>query len=242
MTTNEVKDALRRGSVIGVIIPIGSTEQHGPHLPLNTDSIIAESIAYEVSKRFKQFLVLPTLDYGFSAYHLGFPGTISISKDILTNLLVEITKNLIDEGFQKIIYVSGHGGNFESCNRACHIINERYRNRFAISYPDFKEFSHQISLPCLEAGIPQEEVGAHAGTGETSLMLYLAPDKVRMNLVERGATGNVDVMRKIMHEQGIDKVSPIGVIGNPKLAKAEYGKRGFENVVNLISNYILENL
>lgn len=241
MTWPEVKNIIENGNAIA-IIPVGSTEQHGPHMVEGTDSFIAEYISDKLAQEISNCIITPTINFGFSDYHLAFPGTISISRDLLKTILLTAATNLIEEGFKYVIYIPGHGGDFNSCNDACKELKGKYGKEIVLTYPSFIEFSHAISKPCLDAGIKSDDAGAHSGAGETSLIMYINSRLVRMDKIQKGSTTNLSEMRKMMLESGTDKVSSIGVLGDPRLAKVEYGKIGAENVVKMLMEYINKHI
>ncbi len=241
MTWVEIKNVINKGNAI-CIIPVGSTEQHGPHMVEGTDSFIAEFISNKLAQELGNSIIAPTINFGFSDYHLAFPGTISISRDLLKAILLITATNLINHGFKYVIYIPGHGGDFDSCNDACRELNIKYGKEMVLTYPSFTEFSNAISKPCLDAGLKPDDVGAHSGVGETSLMMYIDQNLVRMDKLQKGSTGNLTDMRKTMLTSGTDKVSPIGVLGDPLLARNEYGKDGAENVFKMLLDYLRKHI
>ena len=111
MTWPQAQEAFKRTSF--VVVPIGSTEQHGPHLPLGTDFMVAEELARRVGER-ANVIVTPTLPIGYAQYHAVFPGTLSLSEKTLTRALIEICENLLRYGTTHILFMDGHGGNMTS--------------------------------------------------------------------------------------------------------------------------------
>ncbi len=241
MTWPEIQNIINTGNAI-CIIPVGSTEQHGPHMVEGTDSFIAEYISDKLAQELGNSIIAPTINFGFSDYHLAFPGTISISRDLLKSILLISATNLIEAGFKYVIYIPGHGGDFNSCNDACRELAIKYGKEIVLTYPSFTEFSHAISQPCLDAGLKPDDVGAHSGAGETSLIMYIDKNLVRMDKLQKGSTGNLSDMRKTMLTSGTDKVSSIGVLGDPRLARIEYGKAGAENVVKMLLDYLSKHI
>jgi creatinine amidohydrolase len=122
MTWPEAHEAFRRTPV--VLIPTGSTEQHGPHLPLGTDFLVAEDLARRIAQR-ADVIVTPTLPIGYAQYHTEFPGTLSLSEDTLTRALIEICDNLVKYGASHILFINGHGGNMPSITRCGEALRER---------------------------------------------------------------------------------------------------------------------
>jgi creatinine amidohydrolase len=122
MTWPEAKEAFERTSV--VVIPIGSTEQHGPHMPVGTDFLVAQELARRVGER-ANVIVTPTIPIGYAKYHTTFPGTLSVSEDTLTHALMEICDDLLKYGMTHLLFVNGHGGNMRSIVRCGAMLRQR---------------------------------------------------------------------------------------------------------------------
>ncbi|GAA1003659.1 mycofactocin system creatininase family protein [Acrocarpospora pleiomorpha] len=196
-----------------VLVPLGSTEQHGPHLPLHTDTTIATAVAEGAAARLRlarpgePMLVAPAIAYGASGEHQGFPGTASIGTDALTLLLVELVRSL-SLWAGRIVIVNGHGGNLRA---------------LAAAVPQMRDEGHDVAwAPCTDGG--GDDTDAHAGRTETSLMLHLAPHLVDLSLAEPGTLAPLaDLMPEIM-ARGVAGVSPSGVLGDPTSASPEEGR------------------
>lgn len=194
-----------------VLLPVGSTEQHGPHLPLNTDSTIAAAVANEVAVRLERtqpaaaVTVAPTMPYGASGEHQAFPGTISIGHDALIAVLVEQVRSLATWA-GRVVVVNGHGGNVKA---------------LATAVPQLIAEHHDVAwVPCTA---PQGD--AHAGHVETSLMLHLAPETVDLQRAGPGNTAPVGELVTAMLAGGVQAVSASGVLGDPTTASADEGAR-----------------
>jgi creatinine amidohydrolase len=186
-----------------VLVPVGSIEQHGPHLPLDTDTTIAIAVAEAVAQGLPGTWVAPALSYGSSGEHQSFPGTSSIGTDALTHQAVELTRSLRTWA-DRVVFVNAHGGNLA-----------------ALNVSDEVEW-----VPCAT-----EEVDLHAGFTETSLMLHLRPDAVRLDLAEAGNTQPLREILPAMMAGGIAAVSPNGVLGDPAGASAAEGERVLKAMV-----------
>jgi creatinine amidohydrolase len=121
MTWPEAQQAFARTSL--VVIPIGSTEQHGPHMPLGTDFLVARDLARRLGER-ADVIVTPTIPIGYAKYHTEFPGTLSVSEETLTQALIEVCEDLIKYGATHILFVNGHGGNMPSITRCGEVLRE----------------------------------------------------------------------------------------------------------------------
>src|SRR5215211_7473061 len=174
LTWAEINDAVAMQKL--VVLPTGSTEQHGRHLPLDVDLFLTESICLEVGKRAPaKVLVLPPIAYGLNLHHIDFPGTIHIEPDVFIAFCLNITKSVAYHGFEKILLVNGHGSNAPLID----IIARRTTLETgslcaACSYSN-------LAVERIRE-IMESEVIAHADEFETSLYLHLAPERVQMEL------------------------------------------------------------
>ena len=193
-----------------LLVPLGSTEQHGPHLPLDTDSRIAVAVAVRAADRTDEVVVAPALAYGASGEHAEFAGTLSIGTDVLVEVLVELARSA--DHFAHVVWVCGHGGNVEALHRATALLAEEGRVTTAF-------------LCGVEGG------DAHAGRTETSMMLALAPRLVRLHLAEAGETRPWTDIRSAVVAGGVAAVSPTGVLGDPIGATAAEGERLLGEIV-----------
>ncbi|MGZ4623181.1 MAG: mycofactocin biosynthesis peptidyl-dipeptidase MftE [Blastococcus sp.] len=185
-----------------VVVPLGSVEQHGPHLPLGTDTAIACAVAEAASPGLSALLA-PALAYGASGEHEGFPGTISLGTEALTGLLVEYGRSAC-RWAGRVLIVNGHGGNLDALRAAGTLL--RSEGRDVAWYP---------------CGVPGGD--AHAGRTETSLMLHVEPEWVLGDRAEAGATEPIAALLPRLRAEGVRGVSPNGVLGDPSGAGAQEG-------------------
>ncbi|GAA3528423.1 mycofactocin biosynthesis peptidyl-dipeptidase MftE [Nocardioides daeguensis] len=192
-----------------VLVPVGSIEQHGPHLSLDTDTVIATAVATraadELAAAGAPVLVAPALAYGSSGEHQDFAGTSSIGTSVLHDVLVELTRSMRTWA-ARVVFVNAHGGNLAALRGAVRQLTDE---------------GHDVGWVACAT----EEVDLHAGRTETSLMLHLAPWNVRLDRAERGNTGSLEELLPLMMSGGIRAVSPNGVLGDPSGASAEEGAR-----------------
>jgi mycofactocin system creatininase family protein len=194
-----------------VLVPLGSTEQHGPHLPAGTDAFVAAAVAAAVAAMMVDLpaprspvVVAPTLGYGASGEHEQFAGTISIGHQALALLLVELGRSaLLWAG--RLLVVNAHGGNLPTVPEA--VVQLRSEGRDAAWVP----CSHPSADP-------------HAGRFETSLMLAIAPWTVRTEAARPGATEPIGTLLPRLRAGGVRAVSPSGVLGDPSGASAQEGR------------------
>ena len=173
LTWPEMNDAIAAEKLI--ILPTGSTEQHGHHLPIDVDVFLCESVCLEVGRRAaEKVLVLPPISYGLNLHHIDFPGTIHIEPDVFIAFCLNITKSVAYHGFKKILIVNGHGSNTPSIDLVARkTVLETQSLCFATSYYLFLMEAFQK--------VRESAVIAHADEFETSLYLHLAGDRVQMD-------------------------------------------------------------
>ena len=201
-----------------LIVPLGATEQHGPHLPLGTDTVIALALSAALADRLGPALaaLAPALPYGASGEHQGFDGTLSIGTEALTAVLVELARSATPPGggpFAAVLFVSGHGGNADALRRGVAALRAEGR-------------SVSGWFPRLQGA------DAHAGRTETSLMLHLRPELVRLDRAEPGIVEPLADLLPRLRVVGMRGVSPNGVLGDPTGASAGEGKRIFDALVD----------
>lgn len=185
-----------------IALPIGSCEQHGPHLPLDTDTRIAMALCARLASANSNILIAPAIAITASGEHAGFAGTLSIGAAALTTVIVELVRSA--NWATGVVLVNGHGGNAHAVNAAIALLHGEQRQATAW-------------WPRLNDG------DAHAGHTETSLMLATAPDAVRMELAEVGVTTPLTNIADELRLHGIASVSPNGVLGDPRMASAAHG-------------------
>jgi creatinine amidohydrolase len=183
-------------------VPLGSTEQHGPHLPLSTDTDIAAALADALAHARPGVSVAPALPYGSSGEHAGFAGTLSIGQDALELTLVELCRSAAAT-FRRILLINAHGGNAEPLDRA--------QRRLRADGHDVRVWA------------PGWAGDAHAGRTETSLMLKLAPEQVRNADASAGNVAPVARLLPRLRADGVRAISPNGVLGDPAGASDHEG-------------------
>jgi mycofactocin precursor peptide peptidase len=194
-----------------LLIPIGSCEQHGPHLPLDTDTRIALALATEAAAKIAGALVAPPLTVTASGEHRGFAGTLSIGTDVLRLVLVELVRSA--DWAERVVFVNGHGGNVSAVRDAAEQLHAEGRG--------VRVWSPSAGA----AGVPAAHADAHAGRFETSLMLAVAPAVVRLDLGEAGDTRPLSQIVTALRDVGVQGVSANGVLGDPRGATAAEGER-----------------
>jgi len=184
-------------------VPVGSTEQHGPHLPLSTDTDIAVALAERLAAAVDGVVVGPAVSYGASGEHEDFAGTLSIGCDAVELVLVELCRSA-SATFAGTVLVSAHGGNAEPVEGAVRLLTGEDRAVLAWS--------------------PSWSGDAHAGRTETSVMLALAPEAVRSAAATAGNDAPISELWSTLRSAGVRSVSANGVLGDPAGASADEGR------------------
>ena len=198
-----------------LVVPVGSLEQHGPHLPLDTDTRIAVAVARRACAGRLGVALAPPLPIGASGEHAAFPGTLSIGSEALASCLIELGRHA-SLHWPALLLVNGHGGNVTAVERP----SGGSATRAAPAWPGTRR--------CPEGD-------AHAGRSETSIMLALAPGAVRMDAAERGDVRPLEQILPLLREQGVRAVSANGVLGDPAGASAAEGERQLARLVKSLS-------
>jgi creatinine amidohydrolase len=234
----EMCEAIRRQPV--VLLPFGAVEDHGLHLPLNTDNIIVEAICMEAAQRSDgEALVMPPISYGLDEHHMDFPGTISVNMQTLIQYLSDVAISVARHGFTHILIVNGHGSNVSIADLAarqvvlktgaiCGAISPNAAIDPTLAEPTFSQMRQ--SQP---GGV------SHAGEYETAMMLYLRPDLVQMEKAVR-EIGQVKTdffnwdhpePSALNWQDWWSRMSESGVAGDATVATVEFGESLFETTV-----------
>lgn len=239
LTWPEMNEAIAMQKV--VILPTGSTEQHGPHLPLDTDVFLTEQVCLEVGRRASdRVLVLPPISYGLNLHHIDFPGTIHIEPEVFIAFCLNVTKSVAYHGFRKILIVNGHGSNGPLVDLVARkTVLETESLCAAVGY-------HTLAAEAFRQ-VCDTQVWAHSDEFETSLYLYLAPERVQM---ERAVADGDVVGRYLSSDSTSDypvrfndywgRWTRRGVHGDPTTATAEKGRVIFEAVVTALIQVVDE--
>jgi len=230
MTWKEV-DALDRNTI--VLIPTGSLEQHGAHLPLLTDSLLATAVTSAVEGEVSdKVLLTPCIWLGASGHHLNFSGTCSASMEGYISALTAIVESLKRHRFHRFLVINGHGGNNEPNGVALRALKEKNPN-LTLGHQGYYAFGEKAVAEVMEG--PDKGI-QHACEAETSLMMHLHPDKVRTDKLRD------DGLRSDPPTQSLvkmwDEVSEEGSLGFATLATAEKGKKIFDACVSGVVNEV----
>jgi creatinine amidohydrolase len=228
LTWPEVKERAAEGAVI--VIPIAAIEQHGYHLPVDTDNVLVEHVTEEAARRSEGLiLTAPMIHYGFNEHNMGFPGTINVRETVFIDFCYDVAHSFVRQGFDRILYVNGHGSNQMLCNLAARRINNTTR-ALAGAVPHWalaREAVDRLRESEFPGGM------AHACEFETSLYMYLRPDLVhRDKMVPRETPSRVNqfIYDDLFGSGPVhmvnrwSRITQTGVEGDPMLATKEKGE------------------
>ncbi|NHN60275.1 MULTISPECIES: creatininase family protein [Halorussus] len=227
-TWEEVEAALDAGTETAVVA-VGSVEQHGPHLPLVMDALAGDELARRIAEKLGDALAAPTIRPGCSGHHMEFPGTITVPPETLMDLVRSYCRSLGDHGFQHLVLVPTHGGNFAPVDTVVpEIAREIDANVVALT--DLEELMELQNEGLREAGVEYEEPVVHAGAVETAVVLAVAEGLVRTDRLEVGQEGEVSTARLL--SEGFAAITENGVLGDPREATAEAGETILEKITD----------
>jgi creatinine amidohydrolase len=242
MTRVDIQKALDMGFST-VVFAVGSNEQHGPHLPTCTDSLIGDVLANKVAGKLGRALQAPSINVGCSDPHMVFPGAISLRPETLKSLIRDYCASLAKQGFKNIIILPSHGGNFNAVREVTDELNQSLEGTKVVSYTDLKGLLGFIIESSSKHGVSSGESGAHAGESETSMVLAIRKDLVDMKHAEKGFVGSFDdKINALMWSQGIKAVSKNGVLGDSRKGEAGKGEEYLELWAEKMVDFVREHV
>ncbi|MDN5758847.1 MAG: creatininase family protein [Tomitella sp.] len=213
ISTSTSHDEAERAATVAVL-PVGSFEQHGSHLPLSTDTLIACAIARRIAADYNLFL-LPPVSLGCSHEHTGFAGSVSISSATLAAIVGDVASSLRTAGVERLVVVNGHGGNYVLSN----VVQEaNVEDRKMLLFPRSEDWRDARKAAGV---VTDNHEDMHGGEAETSILLYESPDIVRSNYRKEDSTADD---RRFMLTIGMAGYTENGIIGRPSLATADKGR------------------
>lgn len=241
LTWPEVK-ALDFGRLV-MLFPTGSFEQHGPHLPLTTDTDIVTAIAEHIERAMPdRVLLAPTLWPGLSTHHMHFPGTLDVTQSVYIQLITELGKSFASMGAEKVFILNGHGGNDTPIRAALREL------KTAVPKTRFVFASYWTLATKTLRDVRESEMGGmgHACEMETSIMLHLGSERVHLERAVRDGPPFTDPYRKadmqfarpVVFVNEFHEVTQSGVMGHPDLASSEKGKRFLDGIVAEVSTFV----
>ena len=236
LTWPDIKAEIQNGRDT-VVVPFGSTEQHGRHLPLGTDAVLGDEIGWGLAERLEAFLA-PTMRIGCSEHHLAFSGTISIGAETFGRIVADVVASLSVHGFRRIVLLPTHGGNFKPLAEAVANI-ETARGVQIYAFTDLMGLVGAAAESSRSFGVDSAKSGAHSGEWETSLMLALRPDQVKMDRAAVGFMGELsEITSKVF--DGIQNLDQNGVLGDPRPASAEAGEQYLVEIIEFLYRWVEE--
>jgi len=219
MTFPQLRQVPRESTVL--VAPIAACEQHSHHLPTITDTVLVTGVAEGVESRLPaEVLLLPTLWLGASAHHLRFGATLSAEVDTHVDMLCDMLAPLLEDGYQRLLILNGHGGNIDTMHMALRLLQPEYPHHVlsAASYWDLAD----KELAALATG-PRKNMG-HACEFETSMMLALQPELVRRDQIRDDPPRDTPALRGLFLADDMKQKTDHGAVGYPELATVEKGK------------------
>ncbi len=226
MTWPEVEEAMDEGKRT-IVFSVSSIEQHGPHLPLKMDTLAGDELSRRVAVELGDALVAPTVHTGCSSHHMDFPGTITVPTDLFMQLVTAHCRSFDHHGFEHIVIIATHGGNFAPLNAVVPDI-ARELDADIIPLADLNELMSLMNEGMQAAGVDYEEPVIHAGAAETAIVMAVAPELVREEELRAGFEGEVPVTRLL--SEGFRSITDEGVLGDPREATADAGKAILEKL------------
>ncbi|CAN5819417.1 creatininase family protein [soil metagenome] len=244
LTWPEVELALTRG-MTGIVVPLGAVEQHGPHLPLSSDADRSIALALRVAHKLGDSLVAPALRVGCSEFHMSYAGTVSLRPETLEAVCTDYATSLARHGFTDILFLSAHGGNFKPLREML----TRIRDAVAEVRPACRvdAYTDLVEVVSVARWVVEEEtglgnrVGGHADIAESSEMLHLRPEFVRMELAEEGTLGELgEAEFEGIIQKGFHSVTANGILGDARGMRADLGEKLLDATARVIAQGFIE--
>jgi creatinine amidohydrolase len=237
MRSPQVRDAIAAGCST-VLLAVGSTEQHGPHLPTGTDSLVGDHLMEEIARRLGNALIAPTIRVGASEHHMAYAGSMTLREEVLEEVLVDCCRSLARHGFRLIVVIPTHGGNTNAVFRTSERLARESLSARAVTLPDDSAYVSAMVEVGGKYDVTPGEAGSHAGHLETSLMLACLPDTVDMSKAARGLIELDSKTEERLHELGMHQLSPIGILGDATKSSAEAGRDYMAHMADALAEQI----
>ena len=237
----EMKELLENGYNT-VVFGIGATEQHGPALPLKSDSLQADETANLIAKELPKTLQAPTILVGYSKYHMNFPGTITLRESTLQAIIEDYIDSFAHHGFENIIIYISHGGDVSATEQAIQTKQAQYP-KAKIFYYYTQDAMPVLSTFAQEMQLSPGALGGHADHREASMILLFNESLVNKQRLLKGYTGNPNAeIHEKMHSEGTESVSKNGILGDQRGASKEFGEKYLKLLKPVMMNYIKKKL
>lgn len=237
LTWFEAKEIIKKSEV--AVLPVGSIEQHGPHLPLINDYMLAFEISKGAAKNTDaNVLIVPVLPLGVSSHHMPFTGTLTLRPETFINILFDVCNSLKCHGINRIIIINGHGGNKPSLELLMRRVRMQLNLKIAV-------INYWELIPDVIKEVIKSEIWGHACEFETSIALFVYPQNVRKEMIKKPNLKEIPLPYVNPNEKAHvylpinwDEYTDNGVLGDPTLATYEKGKILFENIIKRIAKFI----
>jgi creatinine amidohydrolase len=247
LTWPEMREAIKSQPV--VLLPFGTVEDHGPHLPLNTDNVIVEAICLDAARRAPgEMLVMPVVAYGLDEHHMDFPGTVTVDMQTLLAFVADVAMSPARHGFSHVLIVNGHGSNASIAELAARRVVLQTGIVCGAMSPN-AAIDPALAEPTLSEMRRSGPGGvAHAGEYETAMMLHLRPDLVQMEKAVR-EMGQLKLEyfnwdhpepSVLSWQDWWSRMSESGICGDPTVATTEFGRALFETTVENLVRFVRE--
>jgi creatinine amidohydrolase/Fe(II)-dependent formamide hydrolase-like protein len=237
LTWPEIRDAIAAGYDT-ILVAAGSTEQHGPHLPEMTDTLIGTHLVRAIAERLPNALQGPTISIGCSEHHMAFAGSVTLRTETFVAVVQDVAHSLARHGFRTIVFIPSHGGNFGPLAQAMAGIGDLGDTK-VVAFTDLVGFVGVLTEVSARFGITPEVSGAHAGENETSLDLLLRPDLVRMEHAAAGYVGPFDEkVSQIIFAEGMPALTQNGILGDARPATADHGRVYLDTMADFLAQWV----
>jgi creatinine amidohydrolase len=241
MSWEEIEESIAEGKTTALLYA-GAVEQHGPHLPTVTDTLLGYAVGERVAKKLGNALVAPVLRPGLSDHHIDFPGTFSLSFETFTKLVEEYCISLARHGFENIVLVSSHGGNTDTLKAIAPYVSKKVGGKCTVFFliQDQKSYHETMEKLRIKWKATLGEMGAHSGLSETAMVLAVRPELVSMKRARNGlsedafyAQENVLISQMDAFIHGIKSQIKNGILGDPRRAEPKIGEDFLEAIAEL---------
>lgn len=242
MSWTEIKAALDNGQTT-VIAAAGSMEQHGPHLPLQTDTLLGTFLVEAIVERIPGALRGPTIPFGVSEHHMRFSGTITLDEACFKEVVRQYVSSLAKHGFKTVVIIPSHGGNFAPLGALAEETGGNIDGARYLAYSDLMAFVDVLNATAEADNITPAQAGAHAGEAETSLVLAAREELVSMEYAVEGyvdAFGDEQVRR--LFAEGMTALTDNGILGDARPADRQRGFAYRDRMADFLAAWISERL
>lgn len=242
MSWADVQAALAQG-VTTIVAAAGSMEQHGPHMPMQTDTLLGTTVAEAAAGHMGKVIQGPTIPFGVSEHHMAFKGTITLDKEAFKTVVRQYVASLGHHGFKTVIIIPSHGGNFVPLAELEQETGGEINGARYLPYTDLLEFIGILFGVSEKDGISAGVAGGHAGEAETSMVLARRPELVTMDRAEEGYTGPMDEnATSTIFSSGMTALTANGILGDARPATAERGNKYIDALGAFLAGWFLERM